>query len=1025
MEAAYELVISDPDLDGIDNELEKILLDNRWKGSVYVPGKEILKKLDVSDLFELMQSFIHFENNADTTYLYDQHSRYFIGLLIQLLVKYDVVTQYTFDENGTNAQLNFHKRVKELIRNGLSKPYLMWETTRFILLERPEIITYLILESDLASLSFTLIDEIIFPDKEKDYLNMETWKLATSLLLKMFNTNQPNIPVNSKIIFQVYRQLNQKKYTLPYSRNIRANSDDFQKVKSQKEEDVLRLIENAPLRYVYDKPVEKYMIPEIFDELASSFTGFPFSSVNQFGYINFPMMQWDGMFWLMKTSTYYKYGEQLKFNPIDISELTKSFINAYLGLMELEEVRKFDHKENKEIDGLPHWSERIERLGILDWLYPIYLIHINGKLSHFLAPRFDVEVTDDLYNEKNKLAASKIRTHIGVLIQVLKKLVLPVIPYGLTKSSLDEIKNRIEMQITDYIKIHNVNEPTSGKIDLFDFHNERQLINPTDKEALLPQIARAINWFSNKDLIIDAIIQSGDLNKILVIADLIISEGIRKKLLNQIKKADLITYLENLHWIPEIQNAMINISGHPELLGQLEEIIGYWEKHVVTRKNRAEMQYVSQLYRAKLLVAYFKNDEKTLDNVELPPPPMVNNPHELSYSDYKQFYRGLIRIKEKPESAAEIFDQLHKKFQSVVSFTLNRLVARFHIAEKQNSTDDLNRALEEWNIAENQMSAADIEAHEPKISAMKMLILNKLNRDEELDKVFDNLEVPLRMLPDVLPVKIDSLIKRNRRDEAWILIAGAEKYHQFGEADEANFIKEIKDTISGGDTVEELKILYNRIYRSAPKKLILIFPENLNGKTDLKEFITKEFVSAADKMLDKIESIAEIKDENKYNDIIELALDAKIYPWQWRIGAQDRGAFSDGEGKQPGERDLPVLDPDNKIIMVGEAFIYRGATKAKDHLEKIFNYYHQRSAFLILVYDTGIEGDDFDKKWVHYKTKIVPKAKFKDAYKLLHPVSDLTVEFGMENSAIKVGQSLHASDTIIYHVFVNINYKLN
>ena len=121
-------------------------------------------------------------------------------------------------------------------------------------------------------------------------------------------------------------------------------------------------------------------------------------------------------------------------------------------------------------------------------------------------------------------------------------------------------------------------------------------------------------------------------------------------------------------------------------------------------------------------MAYFKNDEKTLDDVELPAPPMVNNPHELSYYDYKQFYRGLIRIKEKPESAAEIFDQLHKKFQSVVSFTLNRFVARFHIAEKLNNTDDLNRALEEWNIAENQMSSADIELHQPKISSMKMLI---------------------------------------------------------------------------------------------------------------------------------------------------------------------------------------------------------------------------------------------------------------------------------------------------------------
>ena len=94
------------------------------------------------------------------------------------------------------------------------------------------------------------------------------------------------------------------------------------------------------------------------------------------------------------------------------------------------------------------------------------------------------------------------------------------------------------------------------------------------------------------------------------------------------------------------------------------------------------------------------------------------------------------------------------------------------------------------------------------------------------------------------------------------------------------------------------------------------------------------------------------------------------------------------------------------------------------YLEKIFNYYHQRSAFLILVYDIGIEGDDFNKKWLHYKTKIIPKARFNDVYKLVSPINDLTVEFGMENSAIKVGQSLHESGVIIYHIFININYKL-
>ena len=35
-------------------------------------------------------------------------------------------------------------------------------------------------------------------------------------------------------------------------------------------------------------------------------------------------------------------------------------------------------------------SEKIETVGLLDWLYPVYFIHKEGKLNSFLSPRIEI-----------------------------------------------------------------------------------------------------------------------------------------------------------------------------------------------------------------------------------------------------------------------------------------------------------------------------------------------------------------------------------------------------------------------------------------------------------------------------------------------------------------------------------------------------------------------------------------------------------------------------------------------------------
>jgi hypothetical protein len=279
------------------------------------------------------------------------------------------------------------------------------------------------------------------------------------------------------------------------------------------------------------------------------------------------------------------------------------------------------------------------------------------------------------------------------------------------------------------------------------------------------------------------------------------------------------------------------------------------------------------------------------------------------------------------------------------------------------------------------------------------------------------------MQPRGLSIIIQSLIDQKKISEALKLTSAAQSYHQFGDIKDIQFIKELEDKINGIDNTEEMRVYYNSIFGSKPEKLIKIFPENLNGRTELIQFFVKEIILAADKLLDKIMSLSEIGDENKYNDLMELALDARINPWGWQIGAQSRGAFSSGV-QQPGERDITFTNRLKQTMFVCEAFIFRDVKRTKEHLQKVFNYHHQRKAFAMLVYNESDTDADFQKKSENYMQTILPTIIFPAGFNLAGTAKDLSKEFAVEKSAIKVYASEHGDGTMLYHVFVHIKYRL-
>jgi hypothetical protein len=127
-----------------------------------------------------------------------------------------------------------------------------------------------------------------------------------------------------------------------------------------------------------------------------------------------------------------------------------------------------------------------------------------------------------------------------------------------------------------------------------------------------------------------------------------------------------------------------------------------------------------------------------------------------------------------------------------------------------------------------------------------------------------------------------------------------------------------------------------------------------------------------------------------------------------------------------GEIDLDIQDHNNDSFITCEAFIFRDFKRVQSHIEKVIAYYsNKRTAFIVLVYFKGKQRN-FDGKWKKYSDGLVPGLKYPTGFEITSKaVDDLSNKYGFKESAIKIGKSEHGAGRYLYHIFVNLNYKID
>ena len=1018
-ESAFKIVFDEPDLLPIENETDKVFLDHGMTSRNYW-CYEIDELKETNNIHELYDRMLQVSDSSESDLFYTQDTRSGLYYLVSELLRMD--NEYSDNSNINNFNNPNYPLTKRLLLEGLTKPYLLWSSACFLETQATNRLPYLLVEEEFQTLAFRLLDNIaieVLPDETVLQIKTKILKIAIKLILDDITSN-PNYD-NQRLtntIFQIFKEINRSKFE--HINNSRTIERYEQMIidKKNRESTLLNTIEEYSLNNNFIKKANTSIVSKLLPLLLDKVNYYLPNRELANGHWHFPLYKLDYLSWLSKVTV----SCQLKKENLNINTekaIAKAFIECYLSAIEKTKIQKKNYDSHETIMAIPSWYLYNENLDNIDWFFPFLLLSNNGVLSKLLDPSINFNLNKGIYDELNRYSIQRLRSHLFILLSTLDYINNHTSGLYSLRKKTKGLKINLENSIVEILK-GNSTRSNTHKIDILNEFFERGYTR-SQKGELIPYLANSINWFSHKKNIINVLIKTSDLIRLLIIVDWVTAEGVKKELIKKIKKSKITEFLKAQRSFTEIEILITKLTYQPKLIDHAKVALEYWKK-IVTSYSKKDLEKTS--YLVSLMIAYNNKNEDALNAIEVPEYKSFKIHNEFNFDNYKQFFRGLIRYKTNPKSSYGIFEKLYHQFPNHETIALNRFGAKVKWALNEKNRSLFEEALEEWKQIKSNISDSKFENIKYNVWVNQLTAYYNLHNTIEFNKLYLSIPIPYQMKEDMVGLKIKMLLKNQLRQDAKKTLYRAIDYHKDSSGKIPKFIKKLKEKLHDATDIKFLQNNFNEIFSSHPKTLIKIFPNSLNSENKIEKFITKEFALAGSKMLDKINSIREIKLEDKYNDLIQLGIEARISQWGWQIKDQTRGGFSANKNLyNPGERDIVICDSNSDVLLVCEAFMWKDKLTAENHINKIFNYYHKRKDFIILIYDKR-QYKNFDKNWNNYVQQILPSLSYPEDFHLKkNKWKDLTNRFGYKSSAIKVGSSIHGKNTKIFHIMINLNYR--
>ncbi|MBB6107681.1 hypothetical protein HDF23_000411 [Mucilaginibacter lappiensis] len=1037
LNAAVATVLNETDLENGKAEYDKLRLDHHHTDrESIIPEYYVHSELSSipDDLYEVYQTLIGLNHGHGADLIIEQGCRHGITYLITELVANDKPFKF--------------ENTSKLLELADSKPYAFWYTCFLLYYWHPEILPFLIKEEKTAGLGFRLlfeagINKVADSGKVKACLIQESFGLLLNVL-----SNDSIIPDDRKavVIFQCIEFSTGKKFqSISNNRAFQDKHRAEQMALSDKLRELFAAEELPGVVYSKRLKFKKLFYPKLLDKLFDLIGGMePESNGN--GLIGLYHLQLDLMAWVINLSLRKdQEGKQIKKNECIVKYL-RGFVNSYLKFINCKEVQKLSIDDGmKWKPGLPSWVTRVEQDDLIDWGKLFLLMEKNYLFDEFLSPdSLKFSNAESEYDDENQLAGRKLRNHISILIKGYNEIQHISRTATITGYPVGQVLNKIESKLATLITRYSKFEPASLRYDIFNESLERWTFGGKSEE-LLPLIGSVINKFSkeNRQSIIRELTKSDHLIRSLKMIEYIVGEDEKKTLLNVVLDEQNIQQIMDKLSYADKQFVIQSLTQSPEFIKQAEDALKDTE-NTEERRRISHHQFEDEIFhlRANLLIAYHNHDLEKIESLQGPERDQYSG-RQFSASQEKKFYEGLIYLdKKEAEKAYAIFNNLLSLNNTdKPTFALNRFASHLvwagQIADQQERLKKYNDALDEWNGYQSQIGQSDnIDYISEKISINKLEAYEALTDDENFDRLYHELEKETRFKPHFLQIRIKNLMRRKMQAQAEALLQDARTVHALGTGGFPPFIANLEELANTPETINFLAEQHNRILSLPPDKLVQVITGNGLAVETIAEFLLSELLEACNQMLLKINSVSDVHYEDKYSDLLMLVLNGRLQHFHWKVNTL-RGGFSDKQSDEAdekakddskaksnvGEIDFGFYASKGELLGICEALIVEGrnTTEVQKHNLKVFNYDPARKIYFMATYYQG-DAENFNAAWSSYKDVVQNFIEFPADYELKDKLKE--IDHVKTNASLKLATSEHGTETILYHIFVNINYKL-